>query len=83
MVEKVLFLRQIFEMEFLMNLQVLGSSEIKNHILAVGLCACEAVISITPKQIAAKLKIWYSTLKLFMKIGQISETNTCGEWAHC
>ena len=52
MVEKILFSGQIFEIEILIDWQVLRSPESENHILAVGLCEC--VIGITQKQIIEK-----------------------------
>ena len=51
MVEKVLFLGQIFEMAILWDLHVLKSRECENPFLAVGQCVCVSVISITQKQI--------------------------------
>ena len=44
MVEKVLFLGQIFEMEILMDLHVMRTSESKNHIFSIwSVCTCVCV----------------------------------------
>ena len=53
MVEKVLYLSQIFEMESLTVLQIFKDSESENQIYsnwALSLCVCVSVISITQKK---------------------------------
>ena len=57
MVEKVLYLSQIFEMESLTVLQIFKDSESENQIYsnwALSLCVCVSVISITEKQITVE-----------------------------
>ena len=54
MVEKILFLDQIFEMEILMDLHNLRFSESEKRIFSnwpVYVCLCLSVISMAPKQI--------------------------------
>ena len=81
MVEKVLFLSQIFEMEILMDLHFMRASESENHIFSIWsvcMCFCVFVVSITQKQITAEpsnlvfyISIIYGCyLNLFMTIGQ-------------
>ena len=79
MVEKVLFLGQIFEMEVLMDLHVLRFSEFENHIFSSWpVCVISSVISITQKEITAETSnlvfniciTYRCNLKLFIKIGQ-------------
>ena len=64
-VEKVLFRSQIFEMNILMDLHVLRSSECENHLFSsrsvgvnvcVRLYVCVSVISIVQKQSAGELE---------------------------
>ena len=56
---------QIFEIEFLMDLNALNPSkspESENHIFSGWpMRVCVSVTSITQKQVVAKLQIWYST----------------------
>ena len=82
MVEKALFLGQIFEMEILMDLHVTRTRESKNHIFSFGVCICMcvrvSVINIIKKQITAKTSnlviyicfMYRCYLKLFIKIGR-------------
>ena len=68
MIEKVLFLGEIFEMEILMDLHVMRAPESENHILSIWsvcMCICVSVISITQKQITAEHQIWYSTFESY------------------
>ena len=60
MVEKVLFLGQVYEMVILMDLHRLKIPESKNYIFSawsVCMCVFVSVISITEKQITAETSI--------------------------
>ena len=81
MVEKELFLSQIFEMEVLMDLHVMKSLESENYIFnvwSVCMYVYMSAISITQKQITAEISnlefyiyvMYRCYLKHFIKIGQ-------------
>ena len=83
MVEKILFCSQIFEIEILINLHVLSSSESENHIfndwsvVRVSMCfylrecvfvsICVSVISITQNKSQQKFQIWCSTIVSYVE----------------
>ena len=79
MVEKELFLGRIFEMEILMDLQILWDPKSENYIFS-SYSACPSVFSITQKLITAETSrfmfynciIYGYYLKLFMTIDQKS-----------
>ena len=55
MADKVLFLGQIFEMEILMDLQILRFHESENHIFSIrSVCMCVSDLRKTQKQIRAE-----------------------------
>ena len=70
MLKKVLFLHQIFEMEILMDLHVLRSSESENDTFGLSPSVCvrerENIFRVIQKQIAAKTPnlIFYSCIIL-------------------
>ena len=70
MVEKVLFLGQIFQMDILMDLQHLGSLKSENYILTlVGVCVClQHNFKINSKFTIFYMHHMYILLEIFMKI---------------
>ena len=81
MVEKLLFLNQIFELEISMDLHVLGSTEFKNHICidwSVCMSVYASAISIIQKQVVAE------TVNLIFKICIICKYySTCTLYGQC
>ena len=84
MTEKILFWGQIFDIEILMNLQVLMHPESENPILSgCFVCMCVFAISLTQKQIIAEIPNWAFyiciinrfCLNLFMKMEDIIFAN--------
>ena len=62
---KVLFSRQIFEMEVLIDLHFLRSPSSENHIFN-GEAVCKSVISITLKYIIPEISNWNSTFTSYV-----------------